>query len=85
MDTKTPDRIAELWPILPDDAQEALVKLAERTADKAEPVDFSDEELAGIEKGREDFKHGRTLSMQEYRADMDAFFERLKAKATTGL
>ena len=81
MDTKTPDRIVELWPILPEDARETLVELAERTAGKAEPLVFSDEELAGIDQGREDFKHDRTRSMQEYRADMDAFFERLKAKA----
>ena len=79
MDTKTPDRIVELWPILPEDARETLVKRAERTAGKAEPLVFLDEELAGIEQGRQDFKQGRTLSLQEYRTDMDAFFERLKA------
>ena len=81
MSTTTPDRIVELWPNLPEEAREKLVELAESIAINADRFEFTVEELAGIERGREDFKHGRTLSTADYRAEMDAFFDRLKAKA----
>ena len=82
MSTTTPERIVELWPSLPEAARERLVELAESIAVKAAPFDFTAEELAGIERGRDDFKHGRTSSLTDYRADMDAFFDKLKASAT---
>ncbi len=81
MTTKALDRIVELWPLLPEEVQADLVTRVEAVAANVEPVEFTPEELAGIERGREDFKHGRTLSLPEYRTDMDAFFDRLKAKA----
>ena len=85
MSTITPDRIVELWPSLPEEAREKLVELAERIAQNSGRFEFAAEELAGIERGREDFIHGRTFSLPEYRTDMDAFFERLKAKAKAPL
>ena len=82
MSTISPDRIVELWPSLPEEARLKIVELAERSAATSGTVEFSADELAGIERGREDFKHGRTQSLPEYRADMDAFFNRLKAKTS---
>jgi hypothetical protein len=81
MITKTPDRIVELWPHLSEAARADLITRAEAIAAQPDAFVFTPEELAGIERGRQDFKQGRTLSIPEYRADMDAFFDRLKAKA----
>ena len=82
MSTTTPERIVELWPSLPEEARIRLVEWAESAVAASGQSAFTPEELAGIRRGREDFKSGRTSSLPEYRADMDAFFDRLKAKAT---
>ena len=84
MTAKTPHRIVELWPNLPEAARADLIARAEAIAANADRFEFTPEDLAGIERGRQDFRHGRTLSLSEYRADMQAFFDRLKAKATAG-
>lgn len=44
------------------------------------PRELTPRELELIEQSKEDFRHGRTLSSDEYRADMSAFLEVLKAK-----
>ncbi len=79
MTTKTPDRIVELWPNLPEAARADLIKRAESMA--AGIVDFTAEDLAGIERGREDFKHGRTLSAEQFDSNMDAFMKGLRQKS----
>ena len=81
MPITTPDRIVELWPSLPEDARQKIVDMAESSVVNSGSYEFTTEELAGIERGREDFQNGRTSSQPEYRSDMDAFFQRLKAKS----
>ena len=82
MSSTTPDRIVELWPSLSEDARQKIVDMAESSIVNAGTYDFTAEELAGIERGREDFQNGRTSSLPEYRSDMDAFFKRLTAKSS---
>jgi hypothetical protein len=80
MSLVSPDRLIELWPNLPEEARRMIVELAEKSAVFSARHEFSSNELVGIESGRDDFKHGRTSSLPEYRSDMDAFFDLLKAR-----
>jgi hypothetical protein len=79
MTTQILDRIVELWPDLPEAARADLLKRAEALA--ADAVAFTTEELAGIERDREDFKHGRTLSAEQFDSNMDAFMDGLRQKS----
>jgi hypothetical protein len=79
MTSRTPDRILELWPHLPEAARVDLITRAETIA--AETGAFTAEDLAGIEGGREDFKHGRTLTAEQFDSNMDAFMTGLRQKA----
>lgn len=76
MTAKTPDRIVELWPYLPEATRADIIARAESIATEA--VDFTAEELAGIERGREDFKHGRTLTAEQFDSKMDTFMAGLR-------
>jgi hypothetical protein len=86
MTTKTPDRIVELWPHLSEAARVDLITRAETIAAQADTPEsvgeFTAEELAGIERGREDFKHGRTLSAEQFESNMDTFMSGLRQKAS---
>jgi hypothetical protein len=75
----SPGRIVELWPSLSEEARQRIVDLAENSAVTSGRYQFSSEELIGIERGRDDLEHGRTSSLPEFRSEMDAFFNRLKA------
>ena len=44
------------------------------------PRELSAREFELIEQSKEDFRHGCTLSSEEYRADMDTFMAKLKAR-----
>ena len=44
------------------------------------PRELTDEELRIIEQSKEDFRHGRTLSSAEYKADIEAFMTVLRSK-----
>jgi hypothetical protein len=83
MITKTPDRIVELWPHLSEAARADLIARAETIA-AAQPdaFVFTPEELAGIERGRQDFKHGRTLTVDQFESNMDTFMTGLRQKAS---
>jgi hypothetical protein len=81
MTTKTLDRIVELWPDLPEAARTDLLERAESLA--AGGINFTAEELAGIERGREDFKPGRTLSAEQFDSNTDAFMRELRRKSAT--
>jgi hypothetical protein len=70
---QTIDRLAELWPHLPEADRADLIKRAESLAADAAASLFTVEELAGIERGRQDFKHGRTLSADQFESSMDTF------------
>ena len=63
---------------------ERIMTVAEIVQDMSVPVAvplrLSAEELAGIEQSKEDFKAGRTYSVDEARAISDAFLLSLKTK-----
>lgn len=67
---------------LPDAQVETLAEIAQSLADQsAEPPPvLTSAELAAIERAREDFREGRTMSAEAYNAEMDAFMVRLKTK-----
>jgi hypothetical protein len=83
--TEAIEKIQAALPALADEQVDALAEMVQAWAEPREPLDLTPEELAGIERSREDFKHGRTLTDDEYQAEMDAFIARLAAKqpATT--
>jgi hypothetical protein len=81
MTTKTPDRVVELWPSLPEAARKTIVDIAERTSPRELPLDLTSEETRLLEQGQDDFKHGRTLTLDEFSADMDAFMAGLRENA----
>ena len=82
MITKTPDRIVELWPHLSETARADLIARAETVAAQPDTFTFTPEELAGIERGRQDFKHGRTLTTDQFESNMDTFMTGLRQKAS---
>jgi hypothetical protein len=67
-------------PALDDDRLSTVAELVEQMTQSDMALDLTDEELAAIERSKADFKAGRTLSSQEYKAEMDAFMTRLAAK-----
>src|SRR5262245_23945870 len=69
----TPDHIIQLWPSLSEEVGEKLVEIAESIAEVDSPLELSPEEELLLEQAREDFKYGRTLSLDDYKADLDAF------------
>ena len=85
MNTITPDRIVELWPSLSSEVRQKIVELAETGAAREAPLDLSHEEERLLSSARDDFRQGRTLSLEEYRAEMDAFMAGLRRTARTTL
>ena len=83
MSTITSDRIVELWPSLSTEAREKLVTIAERIAGTDEPLELSPDEERMLAQARDDFAQGRTLSMGEFKADLDGFIGGLGANAKT--
>lgn len=61
-----------------DDDQ--VAHLAEVAADMAANEEFTEKELAEIERAREDFKAGRTFTIDEIRARSDAFLRNLSRR-----
>ena len=77
----TPDRIIELWPNLSEEARQHIVEIAESDLAPEAELELTAEEEALIEQGREDFRQGRTLSLEEWKADLDIFMVELRAKS----
>jgi hypothetical protein len=85
-ETNSPSRILELWPHLSSALRAELIATAERLAAPGhamEPPEFTDEELAAIEQGQEDFRQGRTLTLDEFDARTAKFLESLRIKSTS--
>ena len=82
MSAITPDRIVELWPSLSEEARQQIAEIAEGSVGRDTPLDLTDEEERLLTQSREDFKHGRTLDIADYNAEMTAFMQRLATKAT---
>jgi plasmid stability protein len=54
---------------------------ASRVAAEFKDIGFTDDEAAALQRSKEDFKAGRTLSLTEADAATDAFLRGLRAKA----
>jgi hypothetical protein len=76
-------KIHATLPALADEQVDALAEMVEAWAQPHAPLELKPEELAGIERSKDDFKHGRTLTDDDYQAEMDAFMKRLAAKQST--
>jgi hypothetical protein len=83
MTTKTLDRVVELWPSLPEATRRTIVDIAETMASRDVPLVLTPEEERLLAQARDDFKHGRFLNAEAYRAEMDAFMRSLADKPTT--
>ena len=80
MTTKALDCLVELRQSLPEAARETIVAIAENTAQHEVELDLTSEEERLIEKSREDFKHGRSLTMEEFSVDIATLFEERRRK-----
>ena len=79
MSITTPDRLIELWPSLPQEAREQIVEIAESSVAEEGELELTPEEEVLLEQAREDFRLGRVLSMEEFKADLDQLFVDLRA------
>jgi hypothetical protein len=82
MSTITPDRIAELWPALSEEARRQIAEIVQAATGKNMPLELSDKDEQLLAQARDDYKHGRALDADEYRARMSAFMQRLAAQAS---
>ncbi len=76
-------KIQASLPALADEQVDALAQMAAAWAEPSAPLDLTPEELAGIERSKEDFKHGRTYTSAEARALTDAFLVELESAKTS--
>ena len=78
------EAIAIITATLPklDDARVAdLAQLVQAAAEPAAPFrPLTDDESAGLASAAEDFKAGRTYTPEQYKAEMDDFMTRMRAK-----
>jgi TRAP-type C4-dicarboxylate transport system substrate-binding protein len=81
MKTNTLERIVELWPSLPETARATIADIAESASPREMELDLTPEEERLIEQAQDDFKHGRTLTLEQYRAEMDTFMAELAVQA----
>jgi hypothetical protein len=72
--------IKETLASLDDEGVEAVAEFAQSMGRPLDMSQLTPEELAGIERSKADFREGRTVGLEEYRSEMDAFMQRLKAK-----
>jgi hypothetical protein len=75
------DRVVELWPSLSDEARADIVDIVEGAVGQLTMRPLTTRELMMIEKSREDFKHGRTMTGDEVGKYFDAYFKGLAEKA----
>ena len=82
MSITTPDRLIELWPSLPQEARQQIVEIAESSVAEEGELVLTPEEEVLLEQAREDFRLGRTVGMEEFKAEMDVFMKELAAIPT---
>jgi hypothetical protein len=75
MTTTTPERIVELWPSQSEEARRTLTEIAENATGNLQ-LELTKDEAATLDRSRQDFAAGRTLSFDEMRAATDAFLAR---------
>ena len=74
-------RIAAKLSSLDDERVSAVAEIVdEMVAPDELPRQLTTSELMLIEQSKDDFKAGRTLSGEQYRAEMDTFMQGLRAK-----
>ena len=66
-------RIIELWPSLPEEAQSTLSELVEGAATSPDELELTADEHAALEQSRQEFARGDVLDESQYRAAVDAF------------
>jgi hypothetical protein len=76
-------KIQAALPALADEQVDALAEMVAAWAETREPLDLTPEELAGIERSREDFKDGRTYTSAEARALTKTFLAELEDAKTS--
>jgi hypothetical protein len=81
MKTNTLERIVELWPNLPETARATIADIAENASPREVELDLTPEEERLIEQAQEDFRQGRTLTLEEFNAEMDVFMADQRRKA----
>lgn len=81
MKTRALDRIVELWPSLPEATRASIVDIAETASPREMELDLTPEEERLIEQAQDDFKHGRTLTVAQYKDEMGTFMAELAAIA----
>ena len=82
--TEAIELITATLPSLDEEQAMELAEVARSMVSPPIPLKLTDEELAGIERGREDFRLGRTLSSSEARA-MSAELAAKRRAAMAGL
>ena len=66
-------RIIELWPSLPQEAQSTLTEFAEGAATSPDEIELTAAERAALEQSDQEFVRGDVLDESQYRAEIDAF------------
>jgi hypothetical protein len=72
--------IKETLASLDDEGVEAVAAFVQPMGRPLDVSQLTPDELAGIERSKADFREGRTVSIEDYNIEMDAFMQRLKAK-----
>ena len=80
MTIKTPDRVVELLPSLPEAARKVIVDIAETPSPREISFALTPDEERLLEQAQDGFKHGRTLSLEQFSAEMAAFMAGLRRK-----
>jgi hypothetical protein len=83
--TNTVERIVELRPSLPETTRAAIADMAENAPQRELELDLTAEDDRLIEQAQDDFKHGRTLTLEQYKAKMDVSMAELAARANKRL
>ena len=74
-------RIIDLWPSLPEDAQSTLSDLAEGAATSPDELELTAEEHVALDQSREEFARGDVLDKNQFRVAMDAIMRDLSPGA----
>jgi hypothetical protein len=82
MKTNALERIVELWPSLPETARATIADIAENASSGEMELDLTPDEERLIEQAQDDFKHGRTLTLEQFNAEMDTFMADQRQKAS---
>ena len=63
------------------EARQQIVEIAESHVAEEVPLELTAEEERLLEQAQEDFRQGRTIGMEEFKAEMDGFMGELRARS----